>query len=154
MTLQREGRRPFIFVVDDERMIADTLALILNKTGFEAIPLYSGEALLEAIEKRAPDALISDVFMEEVSGIDAAIRVREAFPECRIILLSGQALAMDLLAAARANGRTFEFLRKPVEPEEILRCLNRLLPKVSKSSVHDRPLRASAKRRTKSGVPS
>jgi DNA-binding response OmpR family regulator len=128
MSSEHELRRPFIFVVDDEHLIADTLALILNKNGFEAMPLYSGEKLIEAVEVLKPDALITDVVMGGMSGVEAAIRIREAIPECHILLFSGQAATADLLADARANGHFFEILHKPVHPEAILHRLNKLLP--------------------------
>lgn len=107
-------------------MIADTLALILKRNGFEAMPMYSGEALMESIEMREPEAVISDVIMGGMSGIEAAIRICELVPGCKIILVSGQAVTTDLLAAARADGYRFDLLCKPVHPEEILSRLNTL----------------------------
>jgi len=127
MSSEQKAKRPFIFVVDDERLIADTLALILNRNGFEAIPLYSGEKLIEAVEVLKPDVLITDVVMGGMSGVEAAIRIREAIPECHILLFSGQAATADLLAHARANGHSFEILHKPVHPEAILHRLQKLL---------------------------
>lgn len=127
MTQDLRAKAPFVLVVDDERMIADTLALILNRNGFEAQPVYSGEALLKAIEMRTPDAVISDVVMEGISGIEAAIRVSEALPDCKIILVSGEAVTTDLLAEARVDGYTFELLCKPVHPDEIFGRLNTLV---------------------------
>jgi CheY-like chemotaxis protein len=88
--------RPKVLVVDDERVIADTLAMILNQSGFEARAIYSGEGALELVPIFAPDMLISDVIMADLNGIDAAIRIKELQPGIKVLLFSGQAATADL----------------------------------------------------------
>ena len=113
-----------ILVVDDERLIADSLADILRTKGFEATVAYSGEAALEVAMVRKPNVLISDVVMGGMSGIDLAIVFSEIMPECRIVLCSGQVATTDLLKAAESKGFAFEILAKPVHPRFILEKLN------------------------------
>jgi CheY-like chemotaxis protein len=110
-------------VADDERVIADTLAMILNQSGFEARAVYSGERAVEMATEFAPDMLISDVIMADLNGIDAAIRIRERLPRIKILLFSGQAATADLLEKARAQGYEFEILAKPVHPQDLLNKL-------------------------------
>jgi CheY-like chemotaxis protein len=112
--------RPKVLVVDDERVIADTLAMILNQSGFEARAVYSGEGALELVPTFVPDMLISDVIMADLNGIDAAIRIRALLPHSKILLFSGQAATADLLEKARAQGYEFEILAKPVHPQDLL----------------------------------
>jgi DNA-binding response OmpR family regulator len=112
--------KPKVLVADDERVIADTLAMILNQSGFEARPVYSGEKALELASTFEPDMLISDVIMADLNGIDAAIRMRELRPGIKILLFSGQAATADLLEKARAQGYEFEILAKPVHPQDLL----------------------------------
>ncbi len=109
-----------VLVADDERVIADTLAMILNQSGFEARAVYSGEKALELASTFEPDMLISDVIMADLNGIDAAIRIRELRPGIKILLFSGQAATADLLEKARAQGYEFEILAKPVHPQDLL----------------------------------
>ena len=109
-----------VLVADDERVIADTLAMILNQSGFEARAVYSGEKALELTSTFEPDMLISDVIMADLNGIDAAIRIRELRPSIKILLFSGQAATADLLEKARARGYEFEILAKPVHPQDLL----------------------------------
>jgi CheY-like chemotaxis protein len=109
-----------VLVVDDERVIADTLAMILNQSGFEARPVYSGEKALETVTTFQPDMLISDVIMADLNGIDAAIQIRSLMPKIKILLFSGQAATADLLEKARAQGYEFEILAKPVHPQDLL----------------------------------
>jgi DNA-binding response OmpR family regulator len=112
--------KPKVLVADDERVIADSLAMILNQSGFEARAVYSGEKVLELVSSFEPDMLISDVIMAGVNGIDAAIRVREMSPGIKILLFSGQAATANLLEKARSNGYEFEILTKPVHPQDLL----------------------------------
>ena len=112
--------RPKVLVVDDERVIADTLAMILNQSGFEARPVYSGEGALELVPTFAPDMLISDVIMADLNGIDAAIRIKALLAGIKVLLFSGQAATADLLEKALAQGYEFEILAKPVHPQDLL----------------------------------
>ncbi len=112
--------KPKVLVADDEKVIADTLAMILNQSGFEARAVYSGEKALELASAFKPDMLISDVIMAGLNGIDAAIRVRTLLPAIKILLFSGQAATADLLEKAREQGYEFEILAKPVHPQDLL----------------------------------
>jgi CheY-like chemotaxis protein len=112
--------KPRVLVADDERVIADTLVMILNQSGFEARAVYSGEKAVELASVFKPDMIISDVIMADLNGIDAAIRIRALFPEAKILLFSGQAATADLLEKARAQGYEFEILAKPVHPQDLL----------------------------------
>jgi len=112
--------KPKVLVVDDERVIADTLAIILNQHGFDAQAVYTGTGAVEQAQAVRPDLIISDVIMPDMNGIEAAIRIRKFLPECKILLFSGQAATADLLESARAQGHEFEILAKPVHPQDLL----------------------------------
>ena len=112
--------KPKVLVVDDERVIADTLAMILNQSGFDARAVYSGEKAVDLASTFTPDMLITDVIMADLNGIDAAIMIRSILPKIKILLFSGQAATADLLEKARAKGYEFEILAKPVHPQDLL----------------------------------
>jgi DNA-binding NtrC family response regulator len=109
-----------IFVVDDERIIADSLATILNSSGYETSAFYDAESALLACELGNPDCLITDVVMPGMSGIDLAVEIKDRFPACRVLLFSGQAATADLLATVRGRGHDFNVLPKPVHPKDLL----------------------------------
>jgi len=113
-------QKPRVLVADDEQVIANTLAIILNQAGFDARAVYSGEKAVEAADSFQPNMLISDVIMTGITGIEAAIEVRAKLPSCKILLFSGQAATADLLEKARAQGHEFEILAKPVHPTDLL----------------------------------
>ena len=121
--MSNEPKGPRVLIVDDEQMIASTLAQILNGSGFVAKAVFSGEhAVPEASEFR-PDVLLTDVIMRGISGIDVAMQVSKVLPACRVILFSGQASTADLLDRAEVLGYSFEVIAKPIHPKELLRML-------------------------------
>jgi DNA-binding response OmpR family regulator len=127
-----------VFVVDDEHVIASTLAAILKLHGYSATSFTSPLEALIAARSRAPDLLISDVAMPALSGVDLAIQIKAQCPKCKILLFSGQATTQDLLEDARSQGNSFELLQKPVHPSEMLCRLEALAkPKVPEVTEND-----------------
>ncbi|MFL6385906.1 MAG: response regulator [Terriglobales bacterium] len=112
-----------IIVVDDEPIIADTLVNILEGEGHDALAVSHGESAVKWAKLVLPDAVISDVIMPGMDGIETAKAIVKVLPQCRIILFSGQAATVDLLAKARAEGYIFEVLPKPINPEKLLEKL-------------------------------
>jgi DNA-binding NtrC family response regulator len=118
--MSEQRKLPRVFVVDDEHVIATSLALILRQRGFEAKSFAGPLDALSAARSESPDLLISDVVMPKLSGIDLAVRMQELCPNCKVLLFSGQAATSGMLEIARANGHNFEFLMKPVHPKDLL----------------------------------
>ena len=125
LALKRDDR--LVLIVDDEVRIADSLAAIMQNSGFRAMVAYDAASALKIAQTTPPDLLLSDVVMPGMSGVDLALAVRQARPECRILLFSGQAATMDLLAPARDAGQTFTILAKPLHPTKLLACIAELL---------------------------
>jgi CheY-like chemotaxis protein len=123
--MNKSASKPRVLIADDERVIADTLVMILNQSGFTARAVYSGETAVEQAQEFQPEMLISDVIMGGLNGIDAAIRIRALLPKIKILLFSGQAATADLLEKARTQGYEFEILAKPVHPQDLLDKLRR-----------------------------
>jgi len=115
-----EDRKLSVLVVDDEELVADSLVKILNKFGYSAYSLYSGDAAITRATEEPFDVLIIDVVMSTVTGIDAAIEICKTLPNCKVLLVSGNEKAADLLNDANERGYDFEILPKPVHPSVIL----------------------------------
>lgn len=109
-----------VFVVDDEAIIAQTLATILNLSGFKATAFEDPEKVIASAAETAPDLLISDVMMPRMTGIELAVQFQDLYPQCKVLLFSGQASTADLLEQARARGYEFDLLMKPVHPADLL----------------------------------
>ena len=112
--------RPRVLVVDDECLIADTLAKVLTLSGYSAIAAYDADEALEIALQSPPELLITDVVLPGMNGIDLSITIKRIFPDCKILLFSGQASTVDLLAAAGREGYRFTLLNKPVPPQDLL----------------------------------
>jgi DNA-binding response OmpR family regulator len=115
-----EQYRTVVLVVDDESVIADTLVEILNRNGYAATAAYNAEEAMETALVTPPELLITDVVLPEMNGIELAITVRRVFPDCKILLFSGQASTTGLLASASSQGHQFSLLNKPVHPRDLL----------------------------------
>jgi len=126
-----------IFVVDDEIVIASTLALILRNYGFDTQSFSVPQEALQAALLTAPHLLISDVMMPGLSGIDLAIQIQKRDPHCKVLLFSGQASTRDMLEDARSNGHNFELLLKPVHPSELLEKVRNAMDEVRSSCSAD-----------------
>lgn len=120
------GPVPRIFVVDDEHVIAATLATILHMNGYSARFFTDPLEALDAARLDAPDLLVSDVEMPSLSGVDLAIQIKAQYPECKILLFSGQAATQDLLKDAHNQGHNFQLIPKPVQPSVMLSRIGEL----------------------------
>jgi DNA-binding NtrC family response regulator len=113
--------KQIILVVDDEKVIADTLSIILSRSGFAVQTAYNAASALDLAKIIPPHLLLSDVMLGPgIDGTQLAIKVIECYPDCKVILFSGHAATSDLLARARELGHDFTLLSKPVYPADLL----------------------------------
>jgi DNA-binding NtrC family response regulator len=122
-----------ILVVDDERKIADTLALILRSKGYEATTAYNGASALAVCATSQPDLLLTDVAMPGLNGIQLALAVTERFPACKVLLFSGQASTAELRDHLPNHGVDFPLISKPVHPKDLLKKIAKIF---SSSELH------------------
>jgi DNA-binding NtrC family response regulator len=116
-----------VLIVDDESVIADSLATIFSNEGYEGRAVYSAEQALQLFSEWVAHLAIIDVRLPGMNGIDLAIRLREQYPECRVALFAGQAATSDLAASARQSGYSLDILEKPIHPTALLVLASRLL---------------------------
>ncbi len=129
------NKRHKLLVVDDERAIASLRAAILESQGYETATAFSGEEAVRVAHSFQPDCIVSDVMMETMNGVNAAIEILNFLPRCKVLFISGNAGYGGYLGRARANGFNFETLEKPVTPLEVLARVAKVL---SASSYPDR----------------
>lgn len=118
------GEKRRILIVDDERTVADTLAVVFSFNGYMARAVYSAEEALAVAPEWRPDLAIVDVYLPGMNGIDLAAALRARYWGLRVVLLSGLPNAYE---AVRASGHSFEVLIKPVHPADMLRMAARTL---------------------------
>lgn len=117
--------RPRVLVANDERLIAETLRIILDRNGFETTCVYSGRHAIEAARTWQPHIFLSEALMPGMTGIDAAIQIRAIHPDCRVLLLADPTSPL-------AHG--FQILRKPIPPTELLERLRAALKNLPASA--------------------
>lgn len=118
---------PVILIVDDEKVIADTLSIILTHAGFITMTAYNGETALRIASAIKPSLLISDVVMPGMTGVELAIMLTQSVPDLKVLLFSGQASTVDLLEKARHSGHYFTALTKPIHPTDMLKRISECL---------------------------
>jgi DNA-binding NtrC family response regulator len=117
---------PRIFVIDDELSIAKMLSVVLQMHLFDAVPFSDPQQALEEARSAPPDYLISDIQMQQMTGIEVAISFAQEFPACKILLFSGQPDAPETMQQAREEGHDFAFLQKPLHPTDLVAALKTL----------------------------
>lgn len=94
-----------ILIVDDDPALRDSTAELLRLCGHEADAVANGAEAMEAVDRVAPDAILTDLFMPVMDGIELILTLRRKIPNIRIIAMSGQIHPkMDILRMARSLG--------------------------------------------------
>jgi len=115
--------RAKVLVVDDQRLIADTLAEILNNTGFDAVAAYDGFDALDKASRFFPHWVLTDVLMPRMNGVELAIALRKNYPGSSILLFSGQAGISEIIEDGHSQGYQFELIAKPIHPMKLIERL-------------------------------
>jgi CheY-like chemotaxis protein len=113
-----------VLVIDDERVIVDTVVTILNNLGgFLAAGATTVDQAITLVRAICFDILLLDVVMPGTAGLEHAIKIRD---ECntKVVLFSGHTATTDFLAEAHERGvAPFDVIAKPIHPKELARIL-------------------------------
>ena len=112
-----------VLVVDDDHLVADSLALIVRGRGFESRAVYSGEDAVDVALTWKPDAVIADVIMGKLDGVALATYLAQVLPSCKVLLISGNLDAAEMMNESNDPGHIFPLLAKPVHPDHIFEFL-------------------------------
>lgn len=87
-SLARSGKTPRILIVDDEKLLADLLAQALSVQGSETFTANDGFQAVQLARKLRPDAIVMDVMMPVMDGIEAMERIRQDFSDVPVLMLT------------------------------------------------------------------
>jgi DNA-binding NtrC family response regulator len=118
---------PTIFVVDDERVIAFTLSIILLQHGYRTLWFTEPAKALEAAVSDPPALLITDYNMPSMSGLELAVSMRSQCPDCRLMLISAQFGCAPIGPFARVRLAELNIYAKPIRIEDLLISVSDLL---------------------------
>jgi DNA-binding NtrC family response regulator len=126
---RRTVRPTSVLIVDDNADMRSFLRIVLERAGFEAHVAADGERALDLQRAHPVDVLVSDIFMPECDGIELIHQFKSAFPQVKIIAMSGggRVYGMDYLPFAADIGAD-RLLRKPFAAQTLVRCLQDLAP--------------------------
>jgi DNA-binding NtrC family response regulator len=114
-----------ILVVDDEKIVCDMARIILQKEGYEVDTFVDSQLALDAIRETPYDLVVTDLKMENVSGMDILREVNRLYPTTKVIMLTAYATLDATIEAIRE--RIFDFFPKPVKIEELKRSVKKAL---------------------------
>lgn len=121
-----------VLVVDDDRLVADTLTLIFAKSGFQAQTAYSADQALAAARTFHPHLLLCDVTMPGRDGLALVCDVTRELPSCRIIVLTGfYSNLKNVREQSSRLARPVGILTKPCPPTDLLREATSMLATAS-----------------------
>lgn len=112
-----------VFVVHDEFVVTSSLAAMLRHQGFEVRSFTDPLQALSAAASEAPELLISDFAMPQLSGSELANQVREHSPDCKVLLFSAQGMSRSLGEYDRP-GQHFQILTMLRHPPDLSKSVN------------------------------
>jgi DNA-binding NtrC family response regulator len=116
-----------VLLVDDEVDFVETLSMRLETRGFRVDVAQSGEVAVEKVRAQPFDAILLDLAMPGMDGIDTLKRLRELNPDSQVILLTGQATVQKATEAMRLGA--LDLLEKPV-------CIEVLVEKIEEAATN------------------
>lgn len=114
-----------ILIIEDEKLLADSIRRLLERKGFEVECVYDGEAGKQYAELGIYDLLILDVMMPEMDGFQVAREVRKSRCSTPILMLTAKSDLEDRITGLNAGADYY--LTKPFDTRELLACINALL---------------------------
>lgn len=114
-----------ILVIEDEKMLADSIRVMLERKGFQVEAVYDGESGAEYAELGIYDLLILDVMMPKMDGFEVARQVRRKRCNTPILMLTARSEVQDRIAGLNAGADYY--LTKPFDSGELLASINALL---------------------------
>ena len=114
-----------ILVIEDEKLLADSIQALLTKKGFDVEVVYDGERGAEYAELGIYDLLILDVMMPKMNGYEVARKIRAQRCGTPILMLTAKSDVEDRIMGLNAGADYY--LTKPFDSRELLACINALL---------------------------
>ncbi|MBW2205649.1 MAG: sigma-54-dependent Fis family transcriptional regulator [Deltaproteobacteria bacterium] len=114
-----------ILIVDDEESIIQSLNGIMTDEGFEVISANSGIKAIEKIAEVMPDLVLLDIWMPGIDGIETLVKVKEAYPQLQVVMMSGHGTIETAVKATKLGA--YDFIEKPLSLEKVLLCVNNAL---------------------------
>jgi len=107
-----------LLLVDDEREFVETLADRLKMRDLDAAIANHGEEALDAVKREEPDVIVLDLKMPGIDGIEVLKRVKAAYPNVEVIILTGHGSRKDEETARKLGA--FDYVNKPADLDALV----------------------------------
>src|SRR6266853_1472893 len=114
---------PKLLIVEDDQAVRTTMVTVLELEGYAVDAVASTREALARLETQAYPIVISDIYLDERTGIDVLRTARIQNPDCAVILMSGRGSMETVMAAT--EGGAFEYLAKPFEMAQMIETIKR-----------------------------
>nr|WP_281042051.1 response regulator transcription factor [Segniliparus rotundus] len=123
---RRAGGGPArVLVVDDEQALAELVSMALRREGWEPAVAFDGAGAIKLARDAAPDVVVLDVMLPDMSGLEVLLRLREMYPALPLLLLTAKDAVEDRIAGLTAGGD--DYVTKPFSLEELMLRVRALL---------------------------
>lgn len=112
-----------ILIVDDRDMMRDSVGATLRRAGFEVVVADSGHAALDLVARRRPDAVVTDLRMPGMTGLELLEHLRGIDDELPVVLMTAYGSVETAVAAMKQGA--FDYVTKPFEGDELVICAKR-----------------------------
>ncbi|MFG0274527.1 MAG: sigma-54-dependent transcriptional regulator [Phycisphaerales bacterium] len=116
---------PTVLVVDDKEMLRDSVGVTLQRAGFTVLAAHGGEPALEMIARRKPDAVVTDLKMPGMTGVELLERVREFDDDLPVVLMTAYGTIESAVQAMKLGAYTY--ITKPFEGDELIVAVKRAI---------------------------
>ncbi len=124
-TTPQERYMSTVLVVDDKEMLRDSVAVTLQRAGFTVIVASSGAGALDMIASRRPDAMVTDLKMPAMTGLELIGKIRELDDDLPIVLMTAFGTVETAVEAMKLGA--FDYITKPFEGDELVVSIKRAL---------------------------
>ncbi len=112
-----------VLMVDDEEDFVTTLSERMKMRDVDSDVALDGEQALQRVEDDIPDVMVLDLKMPGIDGLEVLRRVRKAYPQIPVVILTGHGSEKDEAEARRLGA--FDYLQKPVDIEKLVKILRK-----------------------------
>src|SRR5262245_3657664 len=120
--------RPTVLIVDDDAASRDGLVVLLESWGYNALQAPDGKAALKVCDGELPHAIVTDLMMPEMNGLEFVAALGERVQRLAIVFVTGQATIDTAVQAIKLGA--YEYLPKPLEPQRLREVLEKALKQV------------------------
>lgn len=104
---------PLILIVEDEKILADSMALYLERHAYATAVAYAGEESLQLAEENSPEVMVVDIHLPGIDGLEVLRRIREASPSTEVVMITAYASITTAVEAMKCGA--FHYLSKPLD---------------------------------------